>query len=307
MRRSLLHTNQKICRYCLKNCSSCRIFNHENTIYRGCRSLLSRRGGRLAWCHVSSQQLSPSPITIADDAVSRYHDMDRGSIFWAVIRFVSCLTVCVVRLLSLRLWAISLWRISEIRKSGQHVDVMVIVNFIPAPLMHTLLTLQPNTSLKMCVSKGSEYESVSMVWMHDGREVFKPKSLRVFSRAARLAQRMLSHPYYKRALCGIVIVTRVRLYTCVRGLCWCICVSNSICVPSSWNTSITVQNEEQEEKRQQHVFLYRIFQTIDVSEQNCWWFRSRQICVHGSEGKSSIIVHQGFSRIMLLHWWKTSQ
>ena len=31
--------------------------------------------------HVSSQQLSPSPITIADDAVSRYHDMDRGSIF----------------------------------------------------------------------------------------------------------------------------------------------------------------------------------------------------------------------------------
>jgi hypothetical protein len=59
------------------------------------------------------------------------------------------------------------------------------------------------------------------------------------------------------------------------------------------NTSITVLNGEQEEKRQQHDILYRILQTVDESEQYWWWFCSWQICVHGSEGKSSIIVHQG--------------
>jgi hypothetical protein len=64
-------------------------------------------------------------------------------------------------------------------------------------------------------------------------------------------------------------------------------------------SSITVPNEEQEEKRQQHIILCRIFQTIDESEQCWWWFRSWQICVLGSEGKSSIIVHQGFPRIMM--------
>jgi hypothetical protein len=71
-------------------------------------------------------------------------------------------------------------------------------------------------------------------------------------------------------------------------------------VASQSKYSITVQNKELEEKRQQHVILYRFFQTIDESEQaNMWWFRRRQIFVHGSEGKSSIIVHQGFSRIMM--------
>jgi hypothetical protein len=66
-------------------------------------------------------------------------------------------------------------------------------------------------------------------------------------------------------------------------------------LPPRRNTSITVPNEEQEEKRQLHVILYRILQTIVESEQYWWWFRRMQIFVHGSEGKSSIIVHQGFS------------
>jgi hypothetical protein len=65
--------------------------------------------------------------------------------------------------------------------------------------------------------------------------------------------------------------------------------------PPRRNTSITVPNEEQEEKRQQHDIVYRILQIIDESEQYWWWFRRMQIFVHGSEGKSSIIVHQGFS------------
>ena len=56
MRRSLLHPNQKICRYYFTNCSSCGIFNHGNTLHTGCRSLPSRRGGRLAWGHISSRQ-----------------------------------------------------------------------------------------------------------------------------------------------------------------------------------------------------------------------------------------------------------
>ena len=151
MRRSLLHPNQKICRYYLRNCSSCRIFNHGNTIHRGCRSLISRRGGSI--------------------------------------------------------------------KMGPRQQP-------------TILRHRPSLSLTML---------------------------------------------YPEIMIGIGVY--------LPG-------SNLI-------SSITVPNEEQEEKRQQHIILCRIFQTIDESEQYWWWFRSWQICVLGSEGKSSIIVHQGFSRIMM--------
>ncbi len=145
MRRSLLHPNQNICRYYFTNYSSCRIFNHGNTIHTVCRSLPSRRGGSI--------KMGPRRQP------SRDHDRDRGCIFRAVIRLASCRTVCVVHLLSLRLWAISLWRISEMRISCQHGGVMVIVNTFPVPLIYILLTLQPNTSLKMSASKGSERRS----------------------------------------------------------------------------------------------------------------------------------------------------
>jgi hypothetical protein len=50
------------------------------------------------WHGATSAADNPSPIAIADDVVSRDHDRDRGGIFRAVIRFVSCRTVCVVRL-----------------------------------------------------------------------------------------------------------------------------------------------------------------------------------------------------------------
>jgi hypothetical protein len=74
-------------------------------------------------------------------------------------------------------------------------------------------------------------------------------------------------------------------------MCW----QQHLCpqqLPPRRNISITVQNEEQEEKRQQqHFILYRILQTVDESEQYWLWFRSWRICVHGSEGKSSIVVH----------------
>ena len=127
MRRSLLHPNQKICRYYLTSCSSCRIFNHGNTIHTECRSLLSRRG--------ESIEMGP--------------------------RQQPCRIVCVVRLLSLRPWATSLWRITENSIS----DVMVIVNTIPVPLMHILITLQLNSALKMSASKGSEGRSNPILYL----------------------------------------------------------------------------------------------------------------------------------------------
>ena len=45
---------------------------------------------------------SPSPIAIADAVVSGDHARDRGCIFRAVTLFVSCWTVCVVHMFSLR-------------------------------------------------------------------------------------------------------------------------------------------------------------------------------------------------------------
>ena len=73
--------------------------------------------------------------------------------------------------------------------------------------------------------------------MHDGRGLLTDQSSRNPSVGAAEppGQRRGCYPTHttKRALCGIVIVTRVPLYTCFHGLCWCISVGNNICVPNS--------------------------------------------------------------------------
>ena len=156
MRRSLLDPIQKICRYYFKKPSSnCRILNHGKTIHTGCRRCLVDEEGRLGWGHVSSH-------------VGVY------------VLSVSCLC------------GYERYLFGGFRKilSDQHGDVMVIVNTIPAPLMHISLTLQLNAALKMSASKGSKGRSSPILYRS-----IKPKSFSECSRAARLAQRMLSHPY----------------------------------------------------------------------------------------------------------------
>ena len=73
--------------------------------------------------------------------------------------------------------------------------------------------------------------------MHDGRGEVTDQSSRNPSVGAAEppGSRRGCYPTHttKRALCGIVIVTWVPLYTCVRGLCRCICDGSNICVPSS--------------------------------------------------------------------------